>query len=114
MRRRASAAGVAPDLSRPADRETLKELEQWADAFIFDFIKLGNVVVDSPVAVDRIIHGSASEMAVSIAPTPCAPAKSNSAGGSGAKATSLSSSRMQGVDRPRRASVPERRAGDRD
>jgi homoserine O-acetyltransferase/O-succinyltransferase len=39
-------------------------------ADVVDFITLGNVVVNSPVAVDRLVNGGANEVAFSVAPTP--------------------------------------------
>jgi homoserine O-acetyltransferase len=37
---------------------------------VVDFVELGNVVVNSPVAVDRLVNGPSSEVTVGVAPTP--------------------------------------------
>ena len=37
---------------------------------VVDFVELGNVVVNSPVAIDRLVNGPSSETTVGVAPTP--------------------------------------------
>ena len=37
---------------------------------VVDFVELGNVVVNSPVAIDRLVNGAFSEITVGVAPTP--------------------------------------------
>jgi hypothetical protein len=39
-------------------------------ADVVDFVTLGNVVVNSPVAVDRLVNGASNELAFGVAPTP--------------------------------------------
>ena len=37
---------------------------------VVDFVELGNVVVNSPIAIDRLVNGPSNEMTVGVAPTP--------------------------------------------
>jgi len=37
---------------------------------VVDFVELGNVVVNSPVAIDRLVNGGSSDVTVGVAPTP--------------------------------------------
>ena len=37
---------------------------------VIDFVELGNVVVNSPIAIDRLVNGASSEVTVGVAPTP--------------------------------------------
>ena len=37
---------------------------------VVDFVTTGRIVVNSPVAIDRLVNGSANEMTVGVAPTP--------------------------------------------
>lgn len=37
---------------------------------VVDFVELGNVVVNSPTAIDRLVNGPSSETTVGVAPTP--------------------------------------------
>jgi homoserine O-acetyltransferase len=39
-------------------------------ADVIDFVRLGNVVPNSPVAIDRLVNGTSNEMTVGVAPTP--------------------------------------------
>ena len=39
-------------------------------ADVVDFVKLGNVIVNSPEAIDRLVNGASNEVALSVAPTP--------------------------------------------
>jgi len=39
-------------------------------ADVVDFVSLGNVVVNSPVVVDRLVNGASNELAFGVAPTP--------------------------------------------
>jgi hypothetical protein len=37
---------------------------------VVDFVELGNVVVNSPIAIDRLVNGPSSEVTVGVAATP--------------------------------------------
>ena len=37
---------------------------------VVDFVELGNVVTNSPVAIDRLVNGASNEDTVGVAPTP--------------------------------------------
>jgi hypothetical protein len=37
---------------------------------VVDFVELGNVVVNSPTAIDRLVNGPSSETTVGVAPPP--------------------------------------------
>jgi homoserine O-acetyltransferase/O-succinyltransferase len=39
-------------------------------ADVVDFVTLGNVVPNSPVAIDRLVNGTTNEAALAVAPTP--------------------------------------------
>jgi homoserine O-acetyltransferase len=47
-------------------------------ADVVDFVTLGKVAVNSPVAVDRLVNGASSQVTVGVAPT--APGASPTAG----------------------------------
>jgi hypothetical protein len=37
---------------------------------VVDFVTTGRIVVNSPVAIDRLVNGTTNEAAVALAPTP--------------------------------------------
>jgi homoserine O-acetyltransferase len=69
---RMAAAGNRPQVKIYPDTghfiHTDNPLQFSAD--VVDFVTLGNVVVNSPVAIDRLVNGVSNEVAFSVAPTP--------------------------------------------